>query len=159
MKPHYIPFLPIMRLYDGWSCPIIMMLDTQMNEIRYVFHGLETLYQTYFPKVDPVLLHDLLVREEEESERAPFYMVEVFTKPGTNSEWCKDHIWNTTGFVPAIYDEGTHYVTNMRLTLEILKTLDNFDFVTEVTGDYTGTLTALGASHEPKVNRHWTYPN
>ena len=99
---------------DGWSCPIIMMLDTQMNEIRYVFHGLETLYQTYFPKVDPVLLHDLLVREEEESERAPFYMVEVFTKPGTNSEWCKDHIWNTTGFVPAIYDEGTHYVTNMR---------------------------------------------
>jgi hypothetical protein len=26
--------------------------------------------------------------------------------------------------------------------------------VTEVTGDYTGTLTALGASHEPKVNRH-----
>ena len=65
-----------------------MMLDTQMNEIRYVWHGLETLYQTYFPKVDPILLHDLLVREEEKSERAPFYMVEVFTKPGTNPEWC-----------------------------------------------------------------------
>ena len=136
-----------------------MMPDIQMNEIRYVWHGLETLYQTYFPKVDPVLLHGLLVREEEKSERAPFYMVEVFTKPGTDSEWCKDHIWKTTGFVPAIYDNGTHYVTNMRLTLEILKTLDNFDFVTEVTGDYTGTLTALGASHEPKVTRHWTYPN
>ena len=49
-----------------------MMLDTQMNEIRYVFHGLETLYQTYFPKVDPVLLHGLLVREEEKSEPHPF---------------------------------------------------------------------------------------
>jgi hypothetical protein len=87
-----------------------MMPDSQMNEIRYVFHGLETLYQTYFPKVDPVLLHGLLVREEEKSERAPFYMVEVFTKPGTDSEWCKDHIWKTTGFVPAIYDKGTHYL-------------------------------------------------
>ena len=32
-------------------------------------------------------------------------------------------------------------VTNMRLTLEILKTLQDFDFVLEVTGDYTGTLT------------------
>ena len=39
-------------------------------------------------------------------------------------------------------------MTNMRLTLEILKTLDNFDFVTEVTGEYTGTLTTLGASHD-----------
>jgi hypothetical protein len=31
-------------------------------------------------------------------------MVEVFTKPGTNSEWGKQHITKTTGFVPAIYD-------------------------------------------------------
>ena len=46
-------------------------------------------------------------------------MVEVFTKPGTNSECCKQHIIETTGFVPAIYDKGTHYVTNMRLTLDI----------------------------------------
>ena len=104
--------------------------------------------------MDPILLHGLLVHEEEKSERAPFYMVEVFTKPGTDSEWCKNHIWKTTGFVPAIYDKGTDDVTNMRLTLEILKTLDNFDFVTEVTGDYTGTLTALGASHEPKVHNN-----
>ncbi|MFL6365202.1 MAG: hypothetical protein ACJ719_08415 [Nitrososphaeraceae archaeon] len=90
---------------------------SELQEIRSVFKGLQTLYQTYLPKVDPVLLNDLLVREEEKSERAPFYMVEVFfTKPGTNSEWCKSHIWKTTGFVPAIYDKGTHYVTNMRLT-------------------------------------------
>jgi hypothetical protein len=55
-----------------------------------------------------------------------------------------------TGFVPAIYDKGTHYVTNMRLTLETLKTLQDFDFVLEVTGDYTSTLTGRGASHEPR---------
>ena len=75
------------------------------------------MYSTYIPKVDPVLIHDLLLLEEDnKSERAPFYMVEVFTKPGTNSEWCKAHITETTGFVPAIYDKGTHYVTNMRNT-------------------------------------------
>jgi hypothetical protein len=85
-------------------------------------------------KVDPVLIHDLLLREENKSERAPFYMVEVFTKPGTNSERCKAHITETTGFVPAIYDKGTHYVTNMRLTLDILKRLNEFEFVEEITG-------------------------
>ena len=121
-----------------------------LQEIRRVYSGLETLYKTYLPRVDSALLDDLLIREQEKSERAPFYMVEVFTKPGTDSEWCKNHIWKTSGFVPAVYDNGTHYVTNMRLTLEILKTLQDFDFVLDVTGGYTGTLTGRGASHEAR---------
>jgi hypothetical protein len=33
-----------------------------LEEIRNVFQGLDTLYQTYLPKVDPALLHDLLIR-------------------------------------------------------------------------------------------------
>ena len=94
-------------------------MSYELQEIRNVFHGLQTVYSTYLPKVDAVLIHDILLREEQKSERAPFYMVEVFTKPGTNSEWCKQHIIQTTGFVPAIYDKGTHYVTNMRLDDEI----------------------------------------
>jgi hypothetical protein len=57
----------------------------------------------------------------------------------------------TTGFVPAIYDKDTHYVTNLRLTLDILKRLDDFGFVEEVSGDYTGTLTGLGTSHEGDI--------
>jgi hypothetical protein len=78
---------------------------SELQELRNVFRGLESLYSTHLPKVDPVLLNDLLLREEHKSERAPFFMVEVFTKPGTNSEWCKQHIIETTGFVPAIYDK------------------------------------------------------
>jgi hypothetical protein len=131
-------------------------MSNEIQELRNVFHGLETLYSTYLPKVDPTLLNDLLIREEQKDHKnsgsAPFYMVEVFTKPGTNSEWCKQHITETTGFVPAIYDKGTHYVTNMRLTLDILKKLDDFDFVEEIAGDYTGTLTGLGASHDARRN-------
>jgi hypothetical protein len=41
---------------------------------------------------------NLVLREEQKSERAPFYMLEVFTKHGTNSEWCKQHIIEITGF-------------------------------------------------------------
>ena len=126
-------------------------MSYELQELRNVFHGLETVYSTYLPKVDPVLIHDLLLREEEKSERAPFYIVEVFTKPGTNSEWCKQHIIETTGFVPAIYDKDTHYVTNMRLALDILKRLNDFEFVEEITGDYSCTLTGIGASHEHRM--------
>jgi hypothetical protein len=127
-----------------------MMMTTGLQEIRNVFRGLETLYQTYLPKIDPTLIHELLVREQVKTERAPFYMVEVFTKKGTDPQCRKAHILNTTGFVPAIYDNDTHYVTNMRLTCDILKRLNDFDFVNEVSGDYTGTLTGRGASHESR---------
>ena len=46
-----------------------------------------------------------------------------------------------------------NYVTNMRLTLDILKRLDDFDFVEEVSDDYTGTLTGIGASHDSRIHR------
>jgi hypothetical protein len=39
----------------------------------------------------------------------------------------------------------------MRLTLDILKRLNDFDFVEEITGDYSGTLTGIGASHEHRM--------
>jgi len=48
------------------------MIISELQELRNVFHGLETMYSTYLPKVDPILLNDLLLREEEKSERAPF---------------------------------------------------------------------------------------
>jgi hypothetical protein len=126
---------------------------SELREIRSVFQGLETLYQTYLPKVDPTLIHDLLIREHEKSERAPFYMVEIFTNSNVNSEDMKEHIYQTTGMLPAIYDNGTHYVTNQRLTLEILKEISSSEDVLEVTGDYTGTLTGRGASHEPREHK------
>jgi hypothetical protein len=80
---------------NAWRLNVLTSMEIQ--EIRNVFHALETLYSTYLPKVDPVLLNDLLLREENKSERTPFYTVEVFARPGTNSEWCKDHIWKSTG--------------------------------------------------------------
>jgi hypothetical protein len=120
----------------------------QLKEIRRVFQGLQTLYDTYLPKADPVLIHDLLIREQENPKNPPFYMVEIFTKEGTDSEAMKNRIFNNTGMLPAIYDHGTHYVTNQRLSLEILKEICNSEDVLEVTGDYTGTPTGRGASHD-----------
>jgi hypothetical protein len=77
-------------------------------------------------------------------------MVEIFTKSGTDSEALRQRIWNTTGMMPAIYDSGTHYVINQRLTLEKLKEISDSEDVIEVTGDYTGALTGLGASHDTR---------
>jgi hypothetical protein len=49
---------------------------------------------------------------------------------------------------PAIYDNGTHYVTNQKLTLSVLKEISDSEEVIEVTGEFTGGLGSYGATHE-----------
>jgi hypothetical protein len=129
-------------------------MSSKITEIKAVFNGLQTLYEMYLPKVDPILVHDLLSREQENPEVAPFYMVEVFTKPGTKSQAKRDLIFNKTGMIPAIYDNGTHYVANHRLTSEMLEQICKDDDVLEVTGEYTGGIGGWGASHEHREHSH-----
>ena len=129
-------------------------MSSNIREIKVVFNGLQTLYETYLPKADPILVHDLLLREQENPKVAPFYMVEVFTKPGTNSQAKRDLIFNKTGMIPVIYDNGTHYVANHRLTSEMLEQICKDDDVLEVTGEYTGGIGGWGASHEHREHRH-----
>jgi hypothetical protein len=117
-------------------------------EIRNQFEQLQNRYKQYLPKVDPGLVHDLLLRQMENPDVVPMYMLEAFTKPGLNTEEVRSYIIGKTGMSPAIYDNGTHYVTNQKLTLDILKEISDSDDVIEVTGEYTGGLGSWGASHE-----------
>jgi len=91
--------------------------ESQIREMKRVYAGLQTLYHAYFPKSDPSLIHDLLIRLQRNADAAPIYMVEVFTKRGVNPEAAKKYIFEKTGMVPAIYENGTLFVTNERLTL------------------------------------------
>ena len=131
-------------------------MSSNMLEIKDQFLELQKRYQKYLPKVDPELIDDLLLRQMENPRVTPFYMVEVFTKPGLNTEEVRNYIISKTGMSPAIYDNGTHYVTNQQLTLEILKEISDSEDVIEVTGEYTGGLGSYGASHE-RSHEHSLY--
>ena len=123
----------------------MMMSTNDLEQIRIVFKGLQTLYQTYLPKVDPALIHDLLIRElnktNENSSSPPFYIVEIQTEEGTDQEKMKNMIFEKTGFLPSITENGTHYVANMRLSLELLKEFcESQNDAIKITGDYTGGI-------------------
>src|SRR5207249_1911908 len=123
----------------------------ELQALKVQKNKIEEAYRQIFPKVDPFLVHDLYLRMQEDptyKEGGPMYTVEVFTKKGTDPEASKRHILNTTGMAPAIYDKGTHYVTHMRLTPEVLKKLNDFEHVLEITGDYTGTDASIGPRHD-----------
>jgi hypothetical protein len=117
---------------------------------------LESQYSAMFPKVSPKLIADLLRVQRENPNELPIFTLEVFTKKveygGIDADTIREHIWNTTGRMPAIYDNGTHYVTNQRLTLETLKRLNDFEHVLKVTGEYSGGGNASTApEHEYSV--------
>jgi hypothetical protein len=124
-----------------------MSESQEIKEIKRTYAGLETLYKMYFPKSDPSLIHDLLRRLKKNPIIQPIYMVEVFTKRGVDPEEAKKYIFEKTGMVPAIYENGTLFVTNQKLTLQMLKEISDSDDVLEVAGDYTGNITARGSSH------------
>jgi len=115
----------------------------ELQEIRIVFQGLQTLYETYLPKADPSLINDLLVREQKNYQpNAPlstsYYVVEISTNDGKEFERMREVIHQKTGLFPSIYDNGTRYVVKMELNLEILRGICNSDeSILMVTGRYT----------------------
>src|ERR687892_120294 len=123
----------------------MMMSTNDLEQIRIVFKGLQTLYQTYLPKVDSGLIHDLLICElnktNENSSSPPFYIVEIQTEEGTDQEKMKNMIFEKTGFLPSITENGMYYVANMRLSLELLKEMcESQEEIEKITGDYTGGI-------------------
>lgn len=125
---------------------------TEPSEIRSRFEELQRRYREYLPKVDPALVDDLMLRQLENPSVTPIYMVEVFTREGLDPERGREYIISKTGMSPAIYDNDTHYVTNQKLTLEMLKEISDSDDVLEVTGEYTGGIGGYGASHEHRAH-------
>jgi len=81
-------------------------------------------------------------------------MLEVFTKRGTDPQMTRENILKKTGMVPAIYDNGTHYVTNQKLTMDMLKEISDSNDVLEVSGEYTAGVGGLGASHEQRHHKY-----
>jgi hypothetical protein len=123
----------------------------QLQRLRIEYEKLCAVYNTILPKIKPALISDLLLRERDyqtNGRDAPMYTVEVFTRKGIDSEEAKMYIIEKTGMVPSIYDHGTHYVTNQRLTLEILREISDCDDVLEVTGEYSGSCGSIGSVHE-----------
>jgi len=121
------------------------MSSNDLDTLHDKYHDFRSFCKQVLPKVDPILVADLLHRLHK--NHSPIYMVEVFTKPGLDEEKIRDIIIEKTGMTPSIHDHGTHYVVNQKLTLNMLKEINDTESVVAVEGDFTENITGLGASH------------
>jgi hypothetical protein len=126
----------------------------EVSEIKNQFEKLQKKYQTHLPKVDPYLVYDLLLRQQKNPATIYMYNIEVFTKQGLDANAAKEYVYKKAGMAPAVYDKGTHYVTNQKLTLEILKEISDCEDVVQVSGEYTGCSASTGPSDELRNQRN-----
>lgn len=122
--------------------------SSRLQELRLEHQSLQKAYRSILPKVDPNLIDDLLSRSEKDPDTEPMYTIEVFTRDGIDTEAARWYIFSKTNMMPAIYDHGTHFVTDQRLTLEMLKEISDSDDVIEVSGEYSGSFASNGPMHE-----------
>ena len=111
---------------------------SQVNEILQKFDELETSMKTHLGKVDPVLIVDLLLRQKKEKNKEPIYTLEVFIKPNQNTDEIRNRIIKETGMVPAFYDGGTHIVVAHKINFDMLKMVNDIEFVERIRGTYAG---------------------
>jgi len=122
--------------------------SSRLQELRLEHQSLQKAYRSILPKVDTNLIDDLLSRSEEDPDTELMYTIEVFTRDGIDTEAARWYIFDKTNMMPAIYDHGTHFVTDQRLTLEMLKEISDSDDVIEVSGEYSGSFASNGPMHE-----------
>lgn len=137
----------LLNIIDGNTISMPETVTVSVDEVRKQFTKLRETYQKILPKVDPILLNDVLERESISKEAKP-YTIEVFTKQGIDTESARAYILEKTGMAPAIFDNGTHYVTNQKLTLEMLKEISDSDDVLEVRGSFCGGYGMKGSHYE-----------
>jgi hypothetical protein len=119
------------------------------NEVLRIFEELENSLNTHFPKVDPILVVDPILRQKKDNKRNPIYTLEVFMKPGQNIEAIRDRIISETGMAPAFYDNGTHLVVAHKLDFDMLKMINDIDFVERIRGTYSGGgMASLGPTYD-----------
>ena len=85
---------------------------------------------------------------KKEKNNNPIYTLEVFLKPNQNTEEIRNRIISETGMTPAFYDNGTHLVVAHKIDFNMLKMINDIDFVERIRGTYSGSMASLGASYD-----------
>jgi hypothetical protein len=105
-----------------------MSLST--SDVISRFDSLEEALKSVFPKVDPLSVIGLILNEKK--EKNPLYTLETVIKPGQNIDAFREVIMKVTGMVPGFYLSGTKIVVTHKLSLELLKRINDLDYVISI---------------------------
>ena len=111
------------------------MSDQETNGVREVvkeFTEADNAIKRVFSKVDPILVVRLIFDEKANKEN--IYTLETILKPDQDTEQIRERVISVTGMTPGFYLKGTKMVVSHSLDLNLLKRINDLDFVISIKG-------------------------
>ena len=111
------------------------MSDKEVSDVREVvkeFTEADNAIKRVFPKVDPLLVVRLIFDEKASKEN--IYTLEIILKPDQDTEQIRERVISVTGMAPGFYLKGTKMVVSHSLGLDLLKRINDLDFVISIKG-------------------------
>lgn len=111
------------------------MSDKEENGVREVvkeFTEADNAIKRVFSKVDPLLVVRLIFDEKAKKEN--IYTLETILKPDQDTEQIRERVISVTGMAPGFYLKGTKMVVSHSLDLDLLKRINDLDFVISIKG-------------------------
>lgn len=115
---------------------------SSVEEVVKEFTEADNAIKKFFPKVDPILVVSLILDEKANKEN--IYTLEVILKPEQNTQEIRDKVIQVTGMAPGFYLKGTKMVVSHDLNLNLLKRINDLDFVVSI----KGSLYSAGGSSD-----------
>ena len=111
------------------------MSDQEVKGVKEVvkeFTEADNAIKTVFSKVDPILVVRLIFDEKAKKEN--IYTLEVILKPEQDTQQIRERVISVTGMAPGFYLKGTKMVVSHSLDLDLLKRINDLDFVVSIKG-------------------------
>jgi len=115
------------------------MSDKEVNGVMEVvkeFTEADNAIKRVFSKVDPLLVVRLIFDEKVKKEN--IYTLEIILKPDQDTEQIRERVISVTGMAPGFYLKGTKMVVSHSLGLDLLKRINDLDFVLSIKGSPYG---------------------
>jgi hypothetical protein len=111
------------------------MSDQEANSVKEVvkeFTEADNAIKTVFSKVDPILVVRLIFDERAKKEN--IYTLEIILKPEQDTQQIRERVISVTGMAPGFYLKGTKMVVSHSLDLDLLKRINDLEFVVSIKG-------------------------
>jgi hypothetical protein len=111
------------------------MSDQEANSVKEVvkeFTEADNAIKTVFSKVDPLLVVRLIFDEKAKKEN--IYTLEIILKPEQDTQQIRERVISVTGMAPGFYLKGMKMVVSHSLDLNLLKRINDLDFVVSIKG-------------------------
>ncbi|HEX5921034.1 MAG TPA: hypothetical protein VFY55_04565 [Nitrososphaeraceae archaeon] len=103
-----------------------------VKEVVKEFTEADNAIKAVFSKVDPLLVVRLIFDEKAKKEN--IYTLEIILKPEQDTQQIRERVISVTGMAPGFYLKGTKMVVSHSLDLDLLKRINDLDFVVSIKG-------------------------